>query len=545
MTTPLRKPKRNQTNKLGGEREQAKAGSGSKEEPEASADTTDNDGGNGDGIHDLDPEEGELFKVDPADVSPNPMNRRRSLRKMDDLIASVARQGIHTPGAVMHTKLFAEKYPEWADKIENPRATYILGPGHRRRLAALKAGKPMLAILRNSWAKQHTVEENLISENKERDDLSAIEQALQLDLLRQRDMTGEEIAERFGYKSRGTVSRILALLVLPEEIQDAVHADFEKRADLADLSAQDDQEAEGAEATAVFSISAKAGYVLSTIKDSDGRNSTEAAHELQLRAFGWMRDEGLSAEAARNRLSFAAFTADTAAAAPQSAEAAPQGTDTGAPTADVSRGKHDGSGAEDGQGSEDEGPLDDGSPDEERDSSDGAGGGPEASIPHQADGTEGASESGATTDPETPAPDPAAVAAEGRDFACRLLLDEEKYVGNVEITSHLISSVLNPDEWRTAAARAHTWLRDLGKGPEQTRPKEYMADVAASGDANLMRRVAFAIALAANEVRAAKPGREWDERDRAHVRFLTTSKAAYQPTPWEQERLAPVSTATQ
>ncbi|MFD4535645.1 ParB/RepB/Spo0J family partition protein, partial [Kitasatospora sp. NPDC058492] len=488
------------------------------------------------GIHQLDPEEGELFTFDPANISPNPMNRRLSLRRMDEMVESVKRQGVHTPGAAISMKLFIRHYPEWQDRIENPGAAYILGPGHRRRLAALQAGQKMLLILRNQWAKDRTVEENLISENSDRDDLSPIEEALQLDLLRQRGMTGDQIAERAGFKHRGSVSRLLALLDLAQPIQDAVHAGPEVADD------QDDAEA------VAFGISPKAGYVLSTIKDAAGKNNTDAAHALQLRAFGWMRDESLTAEAAKNRLhaetvgsrQSGTFPAGNTSAAPGDTTG-PDG-DTGAGPDDVSRGKHN-TAAEPGS-SADQTPESDGE-DVSRGKHD-AGGTEVPTIPHQGDGGERADDSGGQEEQEEQQePDPAAQAAEARGLACRQLLAEERYAGAAELTTHLVNAVLNPSEWKAAATLAHTWLRELGKGPNEKRPVPYMAAVAATGDANLMRRTAFALSLAADELRAAQPGRDWDARDWAHVRFLTTSKAAYQPTAWEQSRLTPAAVAAQ
>ncbi|MFI5752436.1 ParB/RepB/Spo0J family partition protein [Streptomyces sp. NPDC051644] len=454
------------------------------------------------GIHSLDPEEGELFEHDPADIGPNPMNRRIGLRNMEAMIDSVRRQGVHTPGAVMHTNLFMAQYPDWADRVKHPERTYILGPGHRRHAAALKAGKPMLAILRNDWAKDLRVEENLISENNDRDDLSPIEQALQLDLLRQRGMTGDEIAERSGYSSRGTISRFLNLLDLPQEIQDKVHAG---------------------------DLSHSAGYTLSTLKDDQDVNDSEAAHAIQLKAFSWMRNEGLSAEAAKNRLKQqAVFPAGNTQE--EKSESAPSGTkkEPGVPKgADpVSRGKHEG--AEQHAGSEST----------ESTGSESVG----TSIPHQA----GSAETGGAAGKGEPGGEDdgqarllaAQESADQRDLACRLLLREEKYAGAADLTLLLVNAVLNPGEWKQAADRAHEWLRDHSKGPKSERPSAYFTAVATGSDAILKRRCAFAVALAANEVRAAKPDREWDDRDRAHLAFLMTSKAAYQPTEYEQELLS-------
>ncbi|MFK0238229.1 ParB/RepB/Spo0J family partition protein [Streptomyces vinaceus] len=474
MTTSARKPlKKRGGGKLSTEREKAGV-----ESVERSAAT---------GIHALDPEEGELFECDPVAISPNPMNRRRELRNMDEMVASIARQGVHTPGAVMHMDLFLEMYPQWAELVPHPERRYILGPGHRRHTAAQKAGKPMLVILRNKWAKDLTVEENLISENEDRDGLSPVEQALQLDLLRQRGFTTEQIAERSGYGSRGTVSRFLNLLDLPAEIQTAVH--------------QGD-------------LSHKAGYTLSTIQDNESSNSSPAAHELQNRAFGWMREEGLSAEAAKNRLKQeAAFPAGNTSTPGPAHAPSPD------PAEDVSRGKQDSQ----AEGKHDEQPT--GKTSESV-------GSEQTPIPRQAQGpAEG-------PEPKVSAADEA---AEARALACQILLTEERYASAEDMYARLVDAVLNPEEWKPAAALAHSWLRELGKGPVVGRPSKYVAAVAASKDTKLKRRVAYAIGLAADELRAAQPNRTWDDRDRAHLQLLMTSKAAYQPTEWEQGQLGLVS----
>ncbi|MGW6941372.1 ParB/RepB/Spo0J family partition protein [Streptomyces xanthophaeus] len=474
MTTPARKPLKNRgSGKLSTERE--KAGVETAERGTAT------------GIHALDPEEGELFECDPVTISPNPMNRRRELRNMEEMVASVARQGVHTPGAVMHMDLFLEMYPQWAELVPHPERRYILGPGHRRHAAAQKTGQPMLVILRNKWAKSLTVEENLISENEDRDGLSPLEQALQLDLLRQRGFTTEQIAERSGYGSRGTVSRFLNLLDLPAEIQTAVH--------------QGD-------------LSHKAGYTLSTIQDDKSSNSSPAAHELQGRAFGWMREEGLSAEAAKNRLKQeAAFPAGNKTTAD------PAHTPLPDPAEDVSRGKHD-TPAHD---QDDEQPT--GKPSESARTE-------QTPIPRQTKPAD---------DPEPKVDLAAAEAAEARALACQILLTEERYASAEDMYARLVDAVLNPKEWKPAAALAHTWLRELGKGPAIGRPSKYVEAVAASNDTKLKRRVAYAIGLAADELRAAQPNRTWDDRDRTHLQLLMTSKAAYQPTEWEQGRLGLVS----
>lgn len=483
MTTPARRPlKKRGSGKLATEREKAAA-----ESTEKKSTAT--------GIHALDPEEGELFECDPLSISPNPMNRRITLGDMDDMVASVARQGVHTPGAVMHMDLFMDMYPQWANLVAHPDRRYILGPGHRRHAAAQQAGKPMLVILRNKWAKGRSVEENLISENEDRVGLSPVEQALQLDLLRQRGFTTEQIAERSNYGSKGTVSRYLNLLDLPAAIQTVVH---------------------------LGELSHKAAYVLSTIQDDEGSNSSPAAHELQSQAFGWMRDEGLSAEAAKNRLKQQApfpagnakkVRADTVPAAGSAEDGSHPQPDAGATEQQN----------EQPTSKADKAPANEKPP-----------------IPKQAQGTPSTSTS-SESEPSEPEPSAAATAAKVRAVACQILLTEERYASAEDMYTRLVDAVLNPEEWRPAAALAHSWLRELGKGPALGRPSQYVAAVSASKDIKLKRRVAYAIGLAADELRAAQPGRDWDERDRAHLQLLMTSKAAYQPTEWEQSQLGLVS----
>ena len=71
------------------------------------------------------------------------------------------------------------------------------------------------------------------------------------------------------------MSKYLALLKLPQEVQQAIHGG---------------------------DLSMRAGYSLSLLKDADGSKESDEAHTLQLRGWGLMRDEKLSVEAAKNRL---------------------------------------------------------------------------------------------------------------------------------------------------------------------------------------------------------------------------------------------------
>ncbi|MFE3556965.1 ParB/RepB/Spo0J family partition protein [Streptomyces sp. NPDC059193] len=453
-------------------------------------------------IHALPPEDGELLELDPETISPNPMNMRLELRDMDAMIADVGERGVHTPGIVMHTKVFMECYPQWAHKVKYPERQFILGPGHRRHAAALATGRIMPAVLRDDLARNRRVEEELVSENNSRDGLSPIEQALAIDLLRQRvhededrTLSFDEVVERAGYTA-GTVSKYLALLKLPQEIQQAIH---------------------------VGDLSMRGGYSLSLLKDAAGSKESAEAHALQLRGWGLMRDEKLSVEAAKNRLTLEGqqqFHAGKSAATPvpfpeQREESSGQGGEVQAAGGESTETVTSRAGNSE-------------APQGER-----------ASAPAAvAVITPVASAEPAAVDPEVLRK----AAADLRDLACRLLLSEDRYAKSTESSARLVTAVLNPAEWKQAAAKAHGWLVELKKGPSsKKRPTDYFAAVAASEDPGLMHRAAFAIGLAADEVRAAQLDREWDARDVAHAQFLATSRASYQLSEWEQQQIERLS----
>ncbi|MFM9681650.1 ParB/RepB/Spo0J family partition protein [Streptomyces brasiliscabiei] len=494
MTTPLPRPKRKKKGEGGG--------SGTLRADREKAGLT----GGGVDIHALPPEDGELLELDPEAISPNPMNMRLELRDMDSMIADVRERGVHTPGIVMHTKVFMECYPQWASRVKHPDRQFILGPGHRRHAAALAAGRVMPAVLRDDLARDRRVEEELVSENNSRDGLSPIEQALAIDLLRQRvhededrTLSFDEVVERAGYTA-GTVSKYLALLKLPQEVQQAIH---------------------------VGDLSMRAGYSLSLLKDANGSKESEEAHTLQLRGWELMQDEKLSVEAAKNRLALEGQQQFHAGKSPAKPAAVP-----------IPR-------------EESSGPAEEVQPSPQETTKpvtlpDGGGEGAQEQVatPAAVAVLETASASEPAT-PEVPAVDPEVLrkaAAEQRDLACRLLLAEDRYAKATESSARLVTVVLNPNEWKQAAAKAHGWLVELKKGPSsKKRPTDYFAAVAASEDASLMHRAAFAIGLAADELRAAQPSRVWDARDVAHVHFLATSRASYQLSEWEQQQVEQLS----
>lgn len=100
--------------------------------------------------------------------------------------------------------------------------TFWIMAGHRRRTAALKAGRTVVPCIVYHNATEATATQIRITENLEREDLNPIETARELqtamDVL---GMSQHTLSERFS-RSQGWVSHHLRLLLLPVELQDAI-----------------------------------------------------------------------------------------------------------------------------------------------------------------------------------------------------------------------------------------------------------------------------------------------------------------------------------
>ncbi|MFF8422893.1 ParB/RepB/Spo0J family partition protein [Streptomyces sp. NPDC015680] len=87
-----------------------------------------------------------------------------------------------------------------------------------------------------------------------------------------------------------------------------------------------------------------------------------------------------------------------------------------------------------------------------------------------------------------------------------------------------------------AVSKAHAWLKTAG-APDTAafEAESYRDAVLVRGDANLIARLAYAVALAQAELRASSRRRNWDYRDIAHLRHLIDG--GYEPTDWERRHL--------
>ena len=147
-------------------------------------------------------------RVPLSEIRPNPRQPRRFFdeQKIAELADSVRDQGILQPLVVRKV----------ADGYE-----LILG--ERRFRAAQRAEMEHVPVIVKEASDAESLEMALV-ENIQREELTPIEEALAYrQLMEEFDLTQEQVARRVG-KSRPTVTNLLRVLNLPDEIRDAVDA---------------------------------------------------------------------------------------------------------------------------------------------------------------------------------------------------------------------------------------------------------------------------------------------------------------------------------
>jgi ParB family chromosome partitioning protein len=159
------------------------------------------------------------------DIEANPHQPRQTMGDLSELIASIREKGILEPILV------------------RPRgARFQIIAGERRFRAATEAGLAEVPCIVRETSDAETMELALI-ENLQRKDLSAFEEADGLKTLAENfGYTHEQMAERIG-KSRTSITEILALAEMPEEIRDRCRqADIQAKSLLLQIVRQGDSQ---------------------------------------------------------------------------------------------------------------------------------------------------------------------------------------------------------------------------------------------------------------------------------------------------------------
>jgi len=142
-------------------------------------------------------------ELDIEMLKPNPLQPRKKIdpNSLDELARSIRTSGILQPIVVVPQE-----------------DGYMIIVGERRWRAAQKAGLNKIPALIRDVPKDQQIEASLV-ENLQREDLNPIEIALTYQkLTAETGLTQQEVAEKVG-KDRTSVTNIIRLLKLPDEIQ--------------------------------------------------------------------------------------------------------------------------------------------------------------------------------------------------------------------------------------------------------------------------------------------------------------------------------------
>ncbi|MDA8125889.1 MAG: ParB/RepB/Spo0J family partition protein [Deltaproteobacteria bacterium] len=158
-------------------------------------------------------EKGQLYQIPLTDLQADPNQPRKSMdpQALEDLAASIAQHGVLTPILFRHGVVESS-----SNQDHQPEPILYVVAGERRCEAAKKAGlMEVPAILTEGKYGEIALVENLL-----RQDLTAVEEAEALDrLMKEEGYTQEQLGVIIG-KARTTVTDILTLTRLPQEIRD-------------------------------------------------------------------------------------------------------------------------------------------------------------------------------------------------------------------------------------------------------------------------------------------------------------------------------------
>ena len=168
-----------------------------------------------------------VVEIAVAEIAPHPFNDKARSQpqpgdpKWDELLNGVRANGVRLPVLIVPRDAFMAARPGAAGKI-SPEARYVLIYGHRRRAAALEAGRnTMPAVIDDAIMADNGDLDAMAAENLGRQDLSDLAEADLFARYSEIGLTQRAIADRLGV-DQATVSRRLALLLLAPEVRQAV-----------------------------------------------------------------------------------------------------------------------------------------------------------------------------------------------------------------------------------------------------------------------------------------------------------------------------------
>lgn len=162
-----------------------------------------------------------VMRIPLEDVAEHPDNPRESLGDLAALAASLKELGQLQPATVISRDDFLAAHPEWP-AVARP---WVVVIGHRRRAGLEMAGIGYIEAVQRHGGTKVDDHLTMYAENVHRAGLTALEEARLFSILVENDQLGQrQIAAKLGI-SQSHVSKRLALLKLPQQVQDAIARD--------------------------------------------------------------------------------------------------------------------------------------------------------------------------------------------------------------------------------------------------------------------------------------------------------------------------------
>lgn len=182
-----------------------------------------------------------VVQIPVAEIAPHPFNDPSRSRpqpgdtKWDELLNGVRANGVRLPVLAVPRDAFLAARPTATQNLPVG-ARYVLVYGHRRRAAALEAGRDTIpAVLDETVMADDGDLDAMAAENLGRQDLSELAEAELFARYSGLGLSQRAIATRLGI-DQATVSRRLALLLLAPDLRDVVDAGHLPSADAAALA---------------------------------------------------------------------------------------------------------------------------------------------------------------------------------------------------------------------------------------------------------------------------------------------------------------------
>ncbi|WP_404949139.1 ParB/RepB/Spo0J family partition protein [Streptomyces sp. ARC14] len=438
--------------------------------------------------------DGDVLDIKIEDITPNPFNDRE-MGDLTHLAESIAEDGLMSEINVMHSKEFAERYPDAASGITTK---YVIAFGERRWRATQMVGHPTIAaVLRNDIVPR--IRRILFAENFHRKQLLPVEEAREFYRLQtEENLSIREIVAELKLSGPGYVSGRLKLLDLPDALQRIV----------------------GTEDGPGVSMAREIARKLETPDD-------------MVRVWELVRTNDVSLKEALRRFHAGEDTeAEGSVPEPRKAgepEPQPANAEAETPVADAETPE----GTRSGNDKPEEKEVPAGGPEPES-----------AKDENKPEKPKAQSSTGKQRSAADREASQRSHASADREMTCQAMVAQAFTLSPEQTAALFARALLAPTQQSAARARAQKWLREAGKaGFTISDTDSYFEAVLSSGNTGLINTVTITTALAACEVRARDGRRQWDVHDAEHVRLLIDVGNHHPESPWERDQLTKYSIA--